>query len=153
MNPIRQVGRPGNIYFLMQNRFILGVMVLCLVVHIHWRDPEFSVISSQAEESILSLLKQAYAICAETSSASRDARYVSRAITALLSGPVTKVVAPTLPVDGSDINAVGGFSLGWWDPFYIEDSNEGLDWGLLELLLLNQPGEGQGMNSPRDRKS
>jgi hypothetical protein len=126
------------------NDFLLGVMVLCLVIHVHRRDPQSSVISSKAEEGILPLLKQAHAICVEKSSVSRDARYVSRAIAALLNGPVTKVVAPALPVDGSNINAVDNISLGWWDPFYIEDSNEGLDWGLLESLLLNQPGEGAG---------
>lgn len=124
------------------NDFLLGVMVLCLVVHIHRRDPQSSVTSSQAEESILPLLKQAHAICVEKSSASRDARYVSRAIAALLNGPVTRVSAPTLLVDHPNSNGMDGISLGWLDPFCIEDSNEGLNWGLLDSLLLNQPGEG-----------
>lgn len=126
------------------NDFLLGVMVLCLVIHIHRRNRQSSAISSQAEESILLLLKQAHTICVETSSASRDARYVSRAIAALLNEPAIGVVAPTLPVDHPNSNAMGGNSLGWLDPFYIENSNEGLDWGLLDSLLLNQPGEGVG---------
>jgi hypothetical protein len=126
------------------NDFLLGVMVLCLVVHIHRRGPQSSIISLQAVESILPLLKQAHAICVEKSSASRDARYVSRAIAALLNGPVTSVVTPALPVNQGNNNTMDGISLGWLDPFYIEDSHEGLDWGLLDSLLLNQPGEGTG---------
>jgi hypothetical protein len=125
------------------NDFLLGVMVLCLVVHIHRRGPQSSVIIPQAEEIILPLLKQAHAICVEKSSASQDARYVSRAITALLDGPVTRAVAPTSPVEHRTSNSMDGISLGWLDPFYIEDG-EGLDWGLLDSLLLNQAGEGAG---------
>lgn len=125
------------------NDFLLGVMVLCLVVHIHRRGPESSVINSQDAEDILPLLRQAHAICVEKSSASWDARYVSRAITALLDGPVTRVVAPTLPVDHQTYSTMDGTSLGWLDPFYIED-NEGLDWGLLDSLILKQSEEEAG---------
>jgi thiamine pyrophosphate-dependent acetolactate synthase large subunit-like protein len=118
------------------------VMVLCLVVH-NYRRESSSTADQNVEEDILPLLKQAYAICAEKSSASRDSRYVSRAIAALLDGPVTRVTVPNIPVDHQAYSAADGVSLGWLDPFYIEDS-VGLDWGLLDSLLLYQPGEETG---------
>jgi hypothetical protein len=125
------------------NDFLLGVMVLCLVVHIHRRGPRSSVTDPQAEDNILPLLKQAHAICVEKSSESRDARYVSRAIAALLDEPMARVVAPACSADQTCNAMDDGVSLGWLDPFSIED-NEGLDWGQLDSLLLNQPGDGTG---------
>ena len=121
------------------NDFLLGVMVPCLVVH-NYRWESFPTADQNVEEDVLPLLKQAYAICVEKSSSSRDARYVSGAIAALLDGPVTRVTASNLPVDHQAYNVVDGVSLGWLDPFYIGGSAS-LDWGLLDSLLLNQPGE------------
>lgn len=115
-----------------------GVMVLCLVVH-NYRRESSSTADQNVEEDILPLLKQAYARCVEKSSASRDARYVSRAIAALLDGPVTRVTVPKLPVNHQACNAADVVSLGWLDPFCIEDS-AGLDWVLLDSLFLDQPG-------------
>jgi hypothetical protein len=63
------------------NDFLLGVMVLCLFVHIRWkRGSQNSAIDTATESRALALLEESHAICVEKSSASRDARRVSQAI-------------------------------------------------------------------------
>jgi hypothetical protein len=63
------------------NDFLLGVMVLCLFVHIRWkRGSQNSAIDTATESRVLVLLEESHAICVEKSSASRDARRVSQAI-------------------------------------------------------------------------
>ena len=63
------------------NDFLLGVMVLCLVVHIRWkRGSQNSAIDATTESEVVALLEQSHAICVEKSTTSRDARRVSHAI-------------------------------------------------------------------------
>jgi hypothetical protein len=63
------------------NDFLLGVMVLCLVVHTRWkRGSQNLAIDTATESRVLVLLEESHAICVEKSSASRDARRVSHAI-------------------------------------------------------------------------
>lgn len=68
------------------NDFLLGVMVLCLVLHTRWKEGfRDSVIDTTTESKILDLLEQAHVICNEKSTKSRDARRVSHAIRFTLS--------------------------------------------------------------------
>lgn len=63
------------------NDFLLGVMVLCLVVHTHWkRGSQGSAINAATEGQVLALLERSHAICVEKSSTSRDAWRVSHAV-------------------------------------------------------------------------
>jgi hypothetical protein len=63
------------------NDFLLGVMVLCLVVHTGRRHSSgYSTIDTNNENMVLELLKQAYSICVEKSAQSRDARKVSHVV-------------------------------------------------------------------------
>ena len=60
--------------------FLLGVMVLCLVVHIHWkRGSQGFPINAATEREVLHLLERSYAICVEKASTSREAWRVSHA--------------------------------------------------------------------------
>jgi hypothetical protein len=69
------------------NDFLLGVMVLCLVVHIRWkRGSDNSAIDIATENEVLSLLEQSHTICVEKSTTCRDARRVSHAIQLTLNG-------------------------------------------------------------------
>lgn len=69
------------------NDFLLGIMVLCLIVHIRWkRGSQSSPIDTATEREVLALLEQSHAICVEKSTASRDARRVSHAIYLTLTG-------------------------------------------------------------------
>jgi hypothetical protein len=70
------------------NDFLLGVMVLCLVVHIRWkRGSQNSAIDTATENRVLALLEESHVICFEKSSTSRDARRVSHAIRLTLHSP------------------------------------------------------------------
>ena len=61
--------------------FLLGVMVLCLVVHTRRKSGSPSPdIDASTERKVLALLEQSHAICVEKSSTSKDARRVSQAI-------------------------------------------------------------------------
>ncbi len=69
------------------NDFLLGIMVLCLAVHTHWKGGSQNLfIDATAEGEALALLEQAYAICLEKSKVSRDALRVSHAIRLTLNG-------------------------------------------------------------------
>lgn len=63
------------------NDFLLGVMIICLVLHTHCRKcSQISASNLGTKTSILDLLKQSQLICAEKSIASKDAERVSHAI-------------------------------------------------------------------------
>jgi hypothetical protein len=63
------------------NDFLLGVMVLCLVVHTPCgSENRNSKIDARTEKEVLSLLEKSLTICIEKSTASKDARRVSQAI-------------------------------------------------------------------------
>ena len=63
------------------NDFLLGVMVLCLVVHTgRRRSSGSSAIDFDTESTVLELLKQSHSICVEKSAQSRDARRVSHVV-------------------------------------------------------------------------
>jgi hypothetical protein len=69
------------------NDFLLGVMVLCLVLHTRWKKgSQNSGIDTDTENEVLILLEQSHAICVEKSTASRDARRVSHAVRLTLNG-------------------------------------------------------------------
>lgn len=69
------------------NDFLLGIMVLCLVVHSRWkRGSQNSAIDTATESEVLTLLEQSCAICIQESTANKDARRVSRAIRLTLNG-------------------------------------------------------------------
>ncbi|KAJ5247854.1 hypothetical protein N7468_002837 [Penicillium chermesinum] len=114
------------------NDFLMGVMVLCQIVNI-WRSKgRHSAVDPGTEGATLTLLKQALAICVEKSPASRDARYVARAIKVILDGPVGPARNESslfvLGEEGEDV----GTSLGWLDNFHGE-----MDWHLLDSLALD----------------
>ncbi|KAK5196012.1 hypothetical protein LTR99_003476 [Exophiala xenobiotica] len=80
------------------NDFLLGVMVLCLVVHLRRRRGEHNFrLETAAEKEILSLLKHSRDICVEKSSASRDAWRVSHAIRLTLDHCAMFSVGSTVP--------------------------------------------------------
>ncbi|KAJ5733363.1 hypothetical protein N7493_002149 [Penicillium malachiteum] len=112
------------------NDFLMGVMVLCLVVHIRRRNRSQQAISSGIEGSILPLLKQAHDICLEKSSVSRDAGCVARAVKVILEDPSGRENIAALPVENAWQD---GVSLGWLDPFYSEEIQ--IDWGLFDSLV------------------
>lgn len=69
------------------NDFLLGVMVLCLVVHIRSKKGETALAIDVATESeVRALLHQSYGILMEKSSVSRDAQRVSHAVRLTLNG-------------------------------------------------------------------
>jgi hypothetical protein len=81
------------------NDFLLGVMVLCLVVHTRWRrGAQNSAINAETESLVLGLLEQSNPICVEKSTVSRDARRVSHAIRLTLNGAK---VPKAQDIDGS----------------------------------------------------
>ncbi|KAF2096237.1 hypothetical protein NA57DRAFT_43321 [Rhizodiscina lignyota] len=98
------------------NDFLLGVMVLCLAVHIRRkRGSHNSTIDAATENEILALLEQACGICVEKSSASRDVRRVSQAIRLTLNSaksPISPLnsasLTPAITIDAaSDISLSG----------------------------------------------
>lgn len=101
------------------NDFLLGVMVLCLVVHTRWnrwkRGLQNSAIDAATEDKVLALLEQSHAICIEKSTASRDARRVSHALRLTLNNaksPCSKNAASqilqTSSVASSDVHSTVG---------------------------------------------
>ena len=106
------------------NDFLLGVMVLCLVVHTRWkRGSQNSAIDTATEREVLALLEQSHDICLEKSSRSRDARRVSHAIFLTLRGAKSshtpKITSPqtflTPPAEFSLMQSATGEAegLGW----------------------------------------
>ena len=121
------------------NDFLLGVMVLCLVVHTRRKEgPRYTTVAPHAEETILPLLKEAHAICVEKSPVSRDARYVSRAVMAILDGHsasgTTTAVLNDDPVSSFDTDGLE-FPLGWLESFH---ESENWDWNLVDALAPSQ---------------
>lgn len=119
------------------NDFLMGVMVLCQIVTTWRRKGRLSAIDASTEDATLPLLRQAHAICVEKSPASRDARYVARAVKIILdrpSGPVgdEQFLAPLEEDEQGDRLA----SLGWLDNF--QPIENGADWNFLDSLVLDQ---------------
>lgn len=79
------------------NDFLLGIMVLCLVVHLgRKRGHQNPVIDTTTEDETLALLEQSLPICLEKSTASRDALRVSHAIRLTLNNSRLPDAAPNL---------------------------------------------------------
>ncbi|KAJ6015049.1 hypothetical protein N7540_009640 [Penicillium herquei] len=115
------------------NDFLMGVMVLCLAIHLRRRNGPQQAISSGIEGTILPLLKQAHDICLEKSSVSQDAGCVARAVKVILEQPLAPehenlAALPVLENLWQD-----GNSMGWLDPFYSEEAQ--IDWGLFDSLV------------------
>ncbi|KAK9250701.1 hypothetical protein V1507DRAFT_482868 [Lipomyces tetrasporus] len=110
------------------NDFLLGIMVLCLVVHTHRkRGSRHPAIDSATESEVLLLLEQSYDICVEKSQASRDARRVSHAVGLILNGAESSNAPESQP---------GG------------DNAPRIDLASLSLQL--ERGDGQGNETPFD---
>ncbi|KAK9321518.1 hypothetical protein V1517DRAFT_326112 [Lipomyces orientalis] len=108
--------------------FLLGIMVLCLVVHTHRkRGSLHPAIDSATESEVLSLLEQSYDICVEKSQASRDARRAAHAVRLILNGAKTSNAAESQPVG---------------------DNASGID--LASLSLRPEHGDGQINETPFD---
>ena len=112
------------------NDFLLGVMVLCLVVHIRRKSilSNFqSCIDAATESEVLELLEQAHAICLEKSDASKDARRVARAVRLILNGARLSSPQPANP------------STSGMQSISIDNSEGGVD--LANLTLQPQAGQ------------
>lgn len=110
------------------NDFLLGIMVLCLVVHsLRKRVSRHPAIESATESELLPLLERSYDICVEKSQASRDARRVSHAICLILNGAKMSNAPESQPAG---------------------DSAPGID--LASLSLQTEHGDGQGSETPFD---
>ncbi|KAB8204302.1 hypothetical protein BDV34DRAFT_118894 [Aspergillus parasiticus] len=84
------------------NDFLLGVMVLCLVIHIHRKQASWTgTIDSAIQKEVLSLLEQSYEVCVENSQASRDARRVSHALHLILNSAKTSRAPELQPANGA----------------------------------------------------
>lgn len=143
------------------NDFLLGVVVLCLVIHINRKNgPQGSVVNSATEVEIVSRLRQAHVVCMEMSTASRDARRVSRVILAILNGAPSPQA--TRIASASDLQSQNGYaqdanifpfpplqengyadeyslSLGPLDPFnFMAGEFENTDWMMFDPSLINQ---------------
>ena len=147
------------------NDFLLGVMVLCLVVHTRWKKgPHNSAIDAATESEVLGLLQQCHTICVEKSVACRDAKRVSYAIRLTLNGAKGSNIPATQPSHASSSNiqptvgeaqAVDPLSLllphqdgsvqadeaafGPLDPFnFMGNDIDSMDWSLFDSQVLGQ---------------
>ena len=92
------------------NDFFLGVTVLCLVVHTHWkRGWQGSAIDAATEGEILALLERSHAICVEKSSASKDAWRVSHAVRLTLNRAKSSNAPKNNTTSQSSINSPSAF--------------------------------------------
>ncbi|TVY33294.1 Pyrrolocin cluster transcription factor [Lachnellula subtilissima] len=147
------------------NDFLLGVMVLCLVVHTRWkRGSQNSSIDAATESEVLGLLRQSHTVCVEKSTSCRDARRVSYAIRLTLNGargPKTPTMQ-TAHASSSDIEPTVGESqavdplsllqpcrvgsvqtdetaFGLLDPFnFIGSDADNMDWTLFDSQFFAQ---------------
>ena len=93
------------------NDFLLGVMVLCLAIHIRRKNsPQESVIDRGTETELLALLEQSHAICVEKSAASRDARRVSHAVRLTLNGGKVESKSQNLRPQSFSISAAASIN-------------------------------------------
>ena len=95
------------------NDFLLGVMVLCLVVHVRRKSisrKTVSVIDVSTEVEVVALLEQAYAICVEKSTLSKDSRRVARAVRLVVDG--TKASSGGIVPQGPALTATAASSDG-----------------------------------------
>ncbi|CZR58897.1 related to transcription activator protein acu-15 [Phialocephala subalpina] len=109
------------------NDFMLGIMVLCLVVHLRRkRGHQNPIIDTATENEALALLEQSHPICMEKSTVSRDALRVSHAIhltlnnsrlsnaatnTSLPNSPAFPGTSPDANVAAGDVHGVNHASL------------------------------------------
>ncbi|KAH8807603.1 fungal-specific transcription factor domain-containing protein [Xylogone sp. PMI_703] len=144
------------------NDFLLGIMVLCLAVHIRRKKGSQNMaIDSATEKDIMRLLEQARVVCIESCN-SRDAQRVSHAISIILSGSQFPRMSPTPngdpqlpPSNGTEIDLASlsmqpqnewteenGRSYGWLDSFsFMGNEFDNIDWTMDDPLVSNQ-GEG-----------
>jgi hypothetical protein len=110
------------------NDFLLGVMVLCLVVHTKLKAGSQNTIPAMVDRKIISLLEQSHVVCLEKSSLSKDAQSVAGAIKLTLDAAKSSRsfsnnnISPAPPQNQfTHLN----------EEAYIED--EAIDWSSLEL--------------------
>jgi Fungal specific transcription factor domain len=147
------------------NDFLLGIMVLCLVVHTRWKKgPQNSAIDAATESEVLGLLQQCHTICVEKSVACRDARRVSYAIRLTLNGAkgshtpaaqASHASSSNIQPAVGDAQAVNPLSLllphrggsvqadeaafGLLDPFnFMGNDFDNMDWSLFDSQVLGQ---------------
>jgi hypothetical protein len=128
------------------NDFLLGVMVLCLVLHTRWKRGGDGGYDLDNDGEVISLLHQSLAICVEKSSVCRDAWRASHAVRLTLNRADQQrqsgqtAAANTVVSHADDNMFVEGQSdlelpplpdaFGPWDPFsfLIDDDLDGLNW-------------------------
>ena len=98
----REFSPGGQLYFegwmltsFTMNDFLLGTMVLCLFLHLRWKNGarKFAVDSAHPKDlDVRALLSQSHAICVEKSPGSRDAKRVSYAIRHTLASTEPRLV-------------------------------------------------------------
>ena len=127
------------------NDFLLGVMILCLALHIcRRRDVQSRHIDNDKEQEIIALLNSSRTILFEKSEASRDARRVSHIVNLLLDNANSFSSASAIPSssttygDGSAQHPgqSGGTEPypGMFDPAsFLNDSIEDLDWTIFDF--------------------
>ncbi|KUJ20226.1 uncharacterized protein LY89DRAFT_695732 [Mollisia scopiformis] len=151
--------RPGGMLYMERwmltnftmNDFLMGVMVLCLVVHTRWRrEAQEPMIDPAMEDEAKGLLERSFEICSEKSSVSRDALRVSHAIRLTLNGTnhwkdttnttvshpsVLLVRSPGLTHRQVHGNVFGDeAAFGALDPFNFAGHDlESIDWSIFEL--------------------
>ncbi|TVY73505.1 Fusarisetin A cluster transcription factor fsa6 [Lachnellula suecica] len=155
------------------NDFLMGVMVLCLVVHTRWKNGlQNSVISTETESEVLELLRQSHTICVDKSPVSRDARRVSYAIRLTLNGakspntpklPASQTQTANLPKAGelksndlaSQFNpnqALGQndeTAFGLLDPFnFMGDDVENIDWASFDPQIFGNTSLSESFSLP-----
>jgi len=151
------------------NDFLLGVMILCLVLHTRWkRNGSDAVIDITKDREILGLLEQSHAICVEKSKASRDAQRVAHAVSLTLRSSNSAAISDqtdcldpaaslsefrsnTDELTGTEIALMSsnhGYEIaqndetafGFLDPFnFMGHDIESIDWTVFESQISSQP--------------
>ncbi|CRG90132.1 Folylpolyglutamate synthase [Talaromyces islandicus] len=130
------------------NDFLLGIMVLCLVVHTYRKGIlQPPVIDAVVEGELLQLLRQSLDICAEKSTICKDAQRVSHALRLILNGASTPATAESqrggINLETLSLQAVHGpadaaLSFDTSDPFtFMGNDFESLDWFHFDPQLPN----------------
>lgn len=118
------------------NDFLLGIMVLCLVVHTYRKGVlQPPVIDALIEDELLQLLRQSLDICVEKSPICKDAQRVSHALRLVLNGASTTesqrggINLETLSLQAANGHAEEALSFDITDPFTSMGNDfENLDW-------------------------
>lgn len=125
------------------NDFLMGVMLLCLIVHTRWKKTfEDEIITRETERAVLDLLEQSYKTCMDFEGQSRDVERVRNAILHTLNRAKTQQVSneETVPIVMDQRNLLlppwYGYlqgdeeAFGMLDPYNFASDEMGVDWSL-----------------------